>query len=195
MKFSQYDEVTDQSPEGWLLIAELQPDGSYVTKKVDPATLGPQGSTGPQGLPGETGPIGPAGAQGLPGPDGPTGLTGPQGGQGNVGPAGPAGSSTHSTLTYAATVDIDFTAADYRTLSLTGNVTFTTSNRAAPRTVSIQIISDGSTRMFTFPAGWTSRFVGGTSPTGIAANKIAILTVTCFGANDSDIVAAYAAQP
>lgn len=100
---------------------------------------------------------------------------------------------THSTLTYAATVDIDFTLADYRSLSLTGNVTFTTSNRAAPRARTIRIIGDGSSRTLTFPAGWI--FIGAAVPTALAANKVAILSVTCFGANDSDIVAAYSAQP
>lgn len=192
MKFSQYDPVTSPTPEGWLLIAELQPDATFITKKVSPTVLGPVGATGPQGLPGDTGPIGPAGVMGVPGPNGPAGPAGATGPAGSTGPAGPAGTSTHSTLTYAATVDIDFTAADYRTLSLTGNVTFTTSNRAAPRTVSIRIICDATPRTYVFPAGWT--FVGGAAPSGIAASKVAILTATCFGANDADIVAAYAVQ-
>lgn len=87
MKFSQYDPVTDQSPEGWLLIAELQPDGSYITKKVDPATLGPQGSIGPQGLPGANG------ANGLTGPQGVTGATGATGAPGPAGATGPAGAN------------------------------------------------------------------------------------------------------
>lgn len=100
---------------------------------------------------------------------------------------------THSTLTYAATVDIDFTLADYRSLPLAGNVTFTTSNRAAPRARTIRIIGDGSSRTLTFPAGWI--FIGAAAPTALAANKVAILSVTCFGANDADIVAAYSAEP
>lgn len=109
------------------------------------------------------------------------------------GPAGAPGVPfTHSTLTYAATVDIDFDSDDYRTLTLTGNVTFTTSNRAVPRAVSVRIIGDGSSRTLAFPAGWI--FLGAAAPTALAANKIAILSVTCFGANDSDVVAAYSAQ-
>lgn len=191
MKFSQYDEVTNPLPEGWLLIAELQPDASFITKKVSPTVLGPVGATGPQGVIGNTGLTGPAGVMGVPGPAG-VGPAGPPGPQGDPGPAGPAGSSTHSTLAYAVTVDIDFLLADYRTLSLTGNVTFTTSNRAAPRTVSIRIICDATPRTYVFPAGWI--FVGGAAPSGIAASKTAILTATCFGANDADIVAAYAVQ-
>lgn len=100
---------------------------------------------------------------------------------------------THTTLTYAATTDIDFTLADYRSLTLAGNVTFTTSNRAAPRARTIRIIGDGSSRTLTFPAGWI--FIGAAAPTALAANKVAVLSVTCFGANDADIVAAYSAQP
>lgn len=100
---------------------------------------------------------------------------------------------THSTLTYAATTDIDFTLADYRSLTLAGNVTFTTSNRAAPRARLIRIIGDGSSRTLTFPAGWI--FTGNIAPTALAANKVAVLSVTCFGAADSDIIAAYSVQP
>lgn len=104
-----------------------------------------------------------------------------------------AATSTHSTLVYGATTNIDFALANYRSLALTGNVTFTTSNRAAPRTVSIKILADGSIRTFTFPAGWI--FVGAAAPADIAASKTAILTVTCFGAADTDVVAAYAVEP
>lgn len=103
-----------------------------------------------------------------------------------------AATSTHSTLTYAATTNIDLSAADYRTLTLAGNVTFTTSNRAAPRTVSIKIICDGSNRNFVFPA-WV--FVGAAAPASITAAKRAILTITAFGTNDTDIMAAYSVEP
>jgi len=100
---------------------------------------------------------------------------------------------SHSTLTYAATTDIDFTSTDnFRTVTLTGNITFTTSNRAAARSRTIRIVGDGSQRTLTFPA-W--KFVGSAAPATLAANKIAILTLTAFGANDTDIVAAYAAEP
>ena len=96
----------------------------------------------------------------------------------------------HATLTYAATTDIDFDGVADRTLSLTGNVTFTTSNLAVGKTVSIRIICDASTRTFTFPA-W--RFLG-TAPANIAANKLGVLTVKAYGATDADVVAAYAVE-
>lgn len=98
----------------------------------------------------------------------------------------------HSTLTYAASTAIDFAGDPLKTVSLTGDITFTTSNKAAAKSVTIRIISDGSIRTFTFPA-WV--FVGAAAPASIAASKTAILTLTAYGTNDTDIVAAYAVQP
>lgn len=100
--------------------------------------------------------------------------------------------TTVSSLSYSATTDIDFTSAGCRTLSLTGNVTFTTSNKAVNRSVVIRIIADGSTRNLTFPGSWV--FVGAAAPTTIAAGKTAVLSLMCFGSSDSDIVAAYSVQ-
>jgi hypothetical protein len=119
-------------------------------------------------------------------------LTGATGAAGPQGPTGPEGSFPHSVLAYSATTDLNFDADDYRSLTLAGNVTFTTSNRGAPKALSIRIIGDGSTRTLTFPA-W--KFVGAAPPASLAANKIAILSVTCFGSADTDIVAAYSAEP
>lgn len=106
---------------------------------------------------------------------------------------GPEGQYSHSTLTYAATTDLDFLSDDYRSLTLAGNITFTTSNRAAPRALAIKILCDGTNRTFTFPAGW--EWVGGAAPTGITANKTAVLSILCWGSADTDITAAYAVEP
>jgi len=99
---------------------------------------------------------------------------------------------TQSSLTYGATTDIDFDLKAFRALALTGNITFTTSHKAAGKTVTLKILADASVRTFTFPA-WI--FVGAAAPASIAANKTAILTLTCFGTADTDIIAAYAVQP
>lgn len=98
----------------------------------------------------------------------------------------------HSTLTYAASTALDFLGDSFRTVTLTGDITFTTSNRMAGRSLTIRIVGDGSVRTFTFPA-W--KFVGAAAPASLAANKIAILTITAFGTADTDIVAAYSAEP
>jgi hypothetical protein len=105
-----------------------------------------------------------------------------------------AKSSSHSVLTYAASValDLDPTLDDFRTLTLAGNITFTTTNLAAARSKTIRIIGDGTERTFTFPA-W--KFVGTAAPTTIAVNKTAILTITSFGTTDANVIAAYAVEP
>jgi len=100
---------------------------------------------------------------------------------------------TNSTLTYGATTTIDLSANGQRTLTLAGDVTFATSNRAADRAVTIRIIGDGSSRNLAFPGGW--KFVGAAAPSSLAAGKVAILSLVCFGSNDSDVVAAYAVEP
>lgn len=100
---------------------------------------------------------------------------------------------THSTLTYAATTDIDLDGNGFQTVTLTGNITFTTSNRAAGRCKTIRIVGDSSSRTLTWPAGWT--WIGAAAPSALAANKDAILTITAFGTADTDIVAAYAVEP
>lgn len=100
---------------------------------------------------------------------------------------------TPGTITYGATVDLDMAAlaGGYRTISLTGALTFTTSNRASGRTVTLRLICDATGRALTFPAGWV--FVG-TKPSTIAASKTAVLSITFFGTADSDCVAAYGVQ-
>lgn len=100
---------------------------------------------------------------------------------------------TIKTVSYAASTALDLTANNYQTVSLTGDITFTTSNRGSGRSISIRIVGDGSTRNLTFPVGWT--FLGSAAPATLAASKTAVLSIFCYGSNDSDIVAAYAVQP
>ena len=98
-----------------------------------------------------------------------------------------------ATLTYAATVDLDMTAlaGAFRTITLTGNITFTTSNRSAGEMVTLRIICDSTQRTLTFPVGW--RFIG-PKPANIAASKVAVLTVMLFGTADTDGIAAYGVE-
>ena len=100
---------------------------------------------------------------------------------------------TPGTITYAATVDLDMAAlvGGYRTISLAGSPTFTTSNRGAGRAVTLRLICDSTARALTFPAGWV--FIG-TKPSTIAASKTAVLSLTFFGTADADCVAAYGVQ-
>ena len=98
-----------------------------------------------------------------------------------------------NTITYAATVDLDMSTYNggYYTISLTGNLTLTTSNRAAGRTVTLRLICDATQRTLTVPAGWV--FVG-SKPANIAASKTGVLSLSFFGTADTDCVAAYGVQ-
>ena len=105
-----------------------------------------------------------------------------------------AGADTAATtLDYAATVELDFAGVAFQTVTLAGAIEFTTANLASARSKTIRVIGDGSSRALVFPAGW--KFIGSAAPASLAANKIAILTMTSFGTADSSVVAAYAAEP
>lgn len=129
------------------------------------------------------------------GPVGPTGATGPTGADGPIGATGADGDPwvpTHDTLVYGATVTPDFAANDYMTVTLTGDIDFTASaNRAAGKSKVIRVLCDGSDRTLAFNASWT--FIG-SAPANIVASKVGILTLTCFGANEADIVAVWAVE-
>jgi hypothetical protein len=219
MTYSVYDIKIDNTiaftpgPTAGYILA-INGDGSTQWVEATGGATGPTGPigpTGPQGDIGQQGPIGPTGPQGETGLQGPIGPTGPQGFQGDIGSQGPIGPTgpqgeigpqgatgsepttvTQGTITYASTTNLDMATltGTFQTLTLTGNVTFTTSNRAAGRFVSIRIIPGASTRTFTFPA-W--KFVG-TKPTDIAADKTGVLSITFFGTGDDDCIAAYAVE-
>ena len=96
------------------------------------------------------------------------------------------------TTTYAASVSVDFNGKPFQTITLTGDLDIATTNRGAGRTVTVRLIGDSVNRNLTFNA--SIRFVGA-EPTELVANKIAILTLTSFGSNESDTVASYAEEP
>lgn len=100
---------------------------------------------------------------------------------------------TVHTVTYAGSTPLDFAQPNYQTISLTGNITFTTLNLALGRSISLQIICDGTPRNFTFPGGWI--FLGAAAPASIAAGKTAVLSLFSYGAADANVLAVYAVQP
>lgn len=108
--------------------------------------------------------------------------------------AGLQPATSYAAITYGATVNLDLEAlaGQVRTLTLTGHVIFTTSNRAAGRSVTLRLIAGAAQRNLTFPVEWP--FVS-PKPASLAANKVAYLTIDCFGTAETDIVAAYSAQP
>lgn len=154
--------------------------------KGDAGVAGAQGEKGDQGDPGAPGA---KGDKGDAGDAGPAGATGPKG---DIGDTGPAWSPTHSVLAYGATVTPDFDGDDYRTVTLAGNIDFTASaNRGAGKSVVIRVIGDASERTLAFNASW--KFYGA-KPATLAANKEAVLSLSCFGANETDVRAAWAVE-
>lgn len=91
-------------------------------------------------------------------------------------------------VTYAATTDIDMTKA-LQTLSIAGDVTFTTSNKAAGPYVTVIITCDATNRTLTFPGTWI--WVGSVAPATLVASKSAILTLICTGTTDATVYAAW----
>jgi hypothetical protein len=108
--------------------------------------------------------------------------------------AAPATPTVGTSLGTTGTIDLDMSALNgtYQSIALSGNPTFTTSNRAAGRTVTVKLAAGGSSRTLAFP-GWT--FVGAAAPSTLAANKVGVFTVTMFDTTDAAAVCAYAAQP
>ena len=107
----------------------------------------------------------------------------------------PGTGTTVVPITYASSVNLDMDARNglVGTIALTGNITFTTSNRGSSKSTTLRLVSDGSTRTLTFPAGWV--FVGTGAPANIAANKTGILYVLFFGTADADAVVTWVVQP
>jgi hypothetical protein len=187
-------------------------------------TPGPAGPVGPQGPQGPQGPTGATGATGPQGPQGPAGSDATATPLSNATPQSPgtaaAGTSSsaaredhvHSlpavattttaglmpassfaAITYAADVELDMATLDgqVRTISLTGNLSLTSANRAAGRSVTLRIIADGTQRTLTFSSGWV--FIG-SKPANIAASKTGVLSLTFFGTDSTDAVAAWGVQ-
>ena len=92
-------------------------------------------------------------------------------------------------------VTLDFNPEDvpYKTVALTGNVTFITANLSPGCSLSLRITGGGVLRTLTFPVGWS--FLGAAAPANLAANKVGVLSLTSYGSTDADIIAAYAATP
>jgi hypothetical protein len=93
-----------------------------------------------------------------------------------------------TTLTYAASTDIVMTN-NLNTVTLTGDITFTTSSKASGLYTTVRVVGDGSNRTLAFPGTWV--WVGSVAPTTLVANKVGVLSLICFGATDADVVASW----
>ena len=89
-------------------------------------------------------------------------------------------------------VDFDFDSTDaVQTISISGNTTFTGSNYAAGKSITLFITTDGSDRDLAFPAGWKFQ---GTKPTAQAASKVGTLTLLCSSTTEASVRCAYAVE-
>ena len=95
----------------------------------------------------------------------------------------------------ASGTDINFAEDDLQTISISANTTFTTAGRAAGKSKVLRILADGTDRVCTFPSG--IRWLG-TAPTSntytVTASKYAIVTFTCFDANESGMLGIFALE-
>ena len=89
-------------------------------------------------------------------------------------------------------VDFDFDSTNaIQTLSISGNTTFTGSNYAAGKSITLFITTDGSSRDLAFPSGWIFQ---GTKPTDQAASKVGTLTLLCTSTSEASVRCAYAVE-
>ena len=103
--------------------------------------------------------------------------------------------AANNSLTYGSTVTLDFdtTVKTSQSLTLSGDVTFATSNLANGRMKLLRLLGGSGAAALTFPAGWT--FLHTSAPTSLAAGKKALLCLFSYGTADSDVIASYSVSP
>ena len=95
---------------------------------------------------------------------------------------------THQTVTNVTGQVIDFDLANLISIQLTGDTTFSTTNRGAGKNVTIRLLGDTLNRNLYFNNSIT---MIGDVPTGLVANKVALLNFTSFGTAETDTIGAY----
>ena len=98
----------------------------------------------------------------------------------------------HEAIVYAASVNLDFNGVAHKRIDLAGNLSLTATNMDYGKSLLLRILADGSTRTLGFPA-W--HFIGSAAPASLAANKVALLFLWCFGGGDADVMAQYVVEP
>jgi len=89
-------------------------------------------------------------------------------------------------------VDFDFDSTDaVQTLSISANTTFTGSNYASGKSITLFITTDGTERDLAFPSGWIFQ---GTKPTSQVASKVGTLTLLCSSTTEASVRCAYAVE-
>lgn len=106
----------------------------------------------------------------------------------------PATRVVGSSLGTSGTVNLDMASVHgtIQTIAASGAITFTTSNRAAGREVTLIISAGGSSRTLTWPS-WVA--VGAALPTSLTSGKTLVMSVTFVDTTDAAAVATAAVQP
>jgi hypothetical protein len=105
-------------------------------------------------------------------------------------------SASVAAITYAAntnTVNFGASTMPYFTTVITNDTVFTNRLQSAGKSVAIRLTGNITNSNLSFPAGWI--FLGGGAPTSIASNKVAVLSLTAFGTDPTNITAVYSVQP
>lgn len=91
-----------------------------------------------------------------------------------------------TSLGTTGTVDLNFLTlrGTIQTITLTGNPTFTTSNKAAGRSFELRIASGGSARTITWPT-WIA--FGAALPTSLASGKTLSVALRCLGTTEVSV--------
>lgn len=107
----------------------------------------------------------------------------------------PKATTVGTALGTTGTVDLDLAALDgtIQWIVATGNITFTTSNRAAGRGVRVFVDAGASGRTLGYPAGWIAH--GAALDTALASGKRMALSILSLGTTDANISAVTSEQP
>jgi hypothetical protein len=112
----------------------------------------------------------------------------------STGAAGLQPATGFGTIVYAVQVTLDLAvlAGQVNKITLTGSLELAATNLALGRSTGLLLNPGASQRTITFPVDWKPV---GAKPASIPANKIARLSLECWGTSASDVVFAIAIQP
>ena len=97
---------------------------------------------------------------------------------------------------YIASQSYDLKVASFFDTECTGGLSITASNIEAGRTAIVRIFLSGSltgSAPLSVPSNWT--YIGGTIPKIIPMGRYSIISLTCFGNREQDVVAGFSYQP
>lgn len=98
------------------------------------------------------------------------------------------------TVTYGASVAIDMDASPYQEITLTGDITISTTNRAGSgraKAVAVIFTASGADRVISLDA---SINILGVEPGTLGSGKVGVLSLTSLGSSESNTIAAYAQE-